>query len=316
LQGHRTVDHSSSREVRELQLRVEDRAEARVFSSYVFRRIGQRLDRILLERLTEPIHLNIASIIVAFLGSFRAKVRHDLIVRQQFAFSILDVADRAVKHGIKKLTLIEFGVANGAGLLNMCRVAASVTKETGVEFEIFGFDTGTGLPPPFDYRDHPEHWRTNDFTMEVSRLEVSLPTFAHIIIGDIAQTVPKFLGTLTPSAPLAFASLDVDYYSSSKAALSIFSGHSDLYLPTCLLYVANIIFDNVNPWCGELLAIDEFNDEQRLRKVSPYRFLRHFRVFKNARWIDQIYVVNIFDHPARHVAGKRNVYVTSNEYLP
>jgi hypothetical protein len=53
----------------------------------------------------------------------------------------------------------EFGVANGAGLLNMCEIAARVTRETGVGFRIVGFDAGTGLPQPIDYRDHPERVR-------------------------------------------------------------------------------------------------------------------------------------------------------------
>jgi len=292
---------------------------ARVISPYVIKRIfskkRRRIGRIVFERLTEPIHLNILSIFVAILGSFRAKVDFDLIVRQQFAFSILTAADHAAKLGLKKLTLIEFGVANGAGLMNMSAVATSVTKQTGVEFDIFGFDTGTGLPPPVDYRDHPEYFRTNDFPMDLQRLQQHLPMGIHLVVGDIEQTVVEFISSLTASAPLAFVSMDVVYYSSSRAALRVLTGRPEVYMPTVLLYLADIIFDTVNPWCGELLSINEFNEANKMRKISPMPFLRSRRLFKNARWIEQIYTVNVFDHPARSPSKRAERIISPNEYI-
>jgi hypothetical protein len=92
--------------------------------------------------------VNLVSAIVAVFGTFRARVTFDLVVRQQFAFPILYAADQAAKAGMKRLTLVEFGVANGAGLMNICSIAARVTKATGIEFNVFGFDTGKGMPPP------------------------------------------------------------------------------------------------------------------------------------------------------------------------
>src|SRR3954462_5615339 len=47
----------------------------------------------------------------------------------------------------------ELGVGSGTGLLNLCEIAARVTAETGVAFELVGFDTGRGMPRPRDYRD-------------------------------------------------------------------------------------------------------------------------------------------------------------------
>ena len=48
--------------------------------------------------------------------------------------------------GLESITAIEFGVAAGAGLLNICEIAKNLTKETGVKFKIYGFDTGAGMP--------------------------------------------------------------------------------------------------------------------------------------------------------------------------
>ncbi|MDE1985078.1 MAG: hypothetical protein KGJ53_01065 [Alphaproteobacteria bacterium] len=283
---------------------------------YVFKRLARssRRSRVLAERLTEPLHLNLVSAFVALFGSFRSKVNHDLIIRQQFAFPILHAADKAREAGLKKLTLVEFGVANGAGLLNMCRIAVSVTKVTGVEFEVFGFDTGSGMPAAVDYRDHPEMFQQNDFPMDVERLNAALPPFASLVLGNVADTVPAFLAKLSPRAPLAFVSMDLDYYSSTKTALEIFNGAPEHYLQAALLYLDDTVIETANPWCGELLAINEFNDENEHRKIAPFPMLRSRRLFKNPRWIEQIYLVHIMDHPLRTPGLRRPSHVIPNEY--
>jgi tRNA G46 methylase TrmB len=55
---------------------------------------------------------------------------------------MLRVADVAKYFGKKCVTVIEFGVASGAGLLNMADVAPLIEEETGVKLRIAGFDTG------------------------------------------------------------------------------------------------------------------------------------------------------------------------------
>jgi hypothetical protein len=289
---------------------------ASVIDRYLLSRLTRqsRRNRLVTERLTEPLHLNLASLFVALFGSFRAKVDHDLIVRQQFAFPILHAADKAREQGLKSITIAEFGVANGAGLLNMCKIATSVTKATGVEFRIFGFDTGAGLPPAVDYRDHPEMFQQNDFPMDVERLRAALPSFAELVIGDVAETVPSFCTTLSPASPLAFVSMDLDYYSSTKPALEIFNGNPECYLPAVLLYLDDTVIETANPWCGELLAVNEFNEENKTRKIAPFPMLRPRRLFKNSRWIDQIYLLHVLDHPARAPKLRRASHVIPNEY--
>jgi hypothetical protein len=104
--------------------------------------------RIWSERLVEPLHLNLASLLVLAFGSFRTKVAYDLIVRPQHAWGLLKAADWATQRGVSHLTAIEFGVANGTGLINLAKLAAAVTEETGVTFTIVGFDSCMGMPPP------------------------------------------------------------------------------------------------------------------------------------------------------------------------
>src|SRR5688572_3833960 len=133
-------------------------------------RRGHVWRRVFLERLTEPLHLNLLSLFVAAFGSLRAKVDHDLLVRPHNAFAILRAAEYALGLGIRTVTLIEFGVARGAGLMNMAKIASRVTKATGVEFQLYGFDTGSGMPASTDYRDHPDLYAPGDFRMDPDAL--------------------------------------------------------------------------------------------------------------------------------------------------
>jgi hypothetical protein len=271
-------------------------------------------ERVFRERLSEPLHLQLLSLL-GFFGSYQRKVYFDLAYRQYTAFSLLDAAKRAKHLGIKKISAVEFGVASGAGLINICENAKEITKEVGVEFEIYGFDTGAGLPPPRSYRDHPELWQAGDFPMDVQSLRARLPANAELIIGDIAKTVPEFLRRSRGFAPLGYVALDVDYYWSAVEALNIFSGPPQLYLPFVNLYLDDVHNPHHNPSCGELLACREFGQEMPLRPIYPYTALREKRLFKNASWISKIYAVHILDHEIREKGYQKETSVIFNPYL-
>ena len=240
----------------------------------------------------------------------------DLVIRQQYAFPILYAADAARKYGYSNITVVEFGVAGGAGLLNMCRIAERTHAATGIGIRVVGFDTGRGMPPALDYRDLPEHFQQGDFPMDVAKLRASLPDFAQLIIGDVQETVPQFMNALSPEAPLGFVAVDVDYYSSARDSLRILTGAATSYLPLVPVYLDDIGVDGSNPWTGELLAVNEFNAEQAQRKIAPFTLLRSRRIFKNTQWIDRMFAAHIHDHPFRGPGARRPVQrVLSNEYL-
>ena len=258
--------------------------------------------RLLVERLAEPLHLNAMAAMVALFGSSRAKIDFDLVLRAHHAASILRAADEARSMRLPAVTVLEFGVAAGAGLSNMCKVAKLVTGETGVDIQIAGFDTGSGMPPPTDYRDHPDLYRAGDYPMvDREALVRSLPNNATLIIGDLDETVPAFLETVTDQAPIGFISIDVDYYSSTRQALRIASaGRPTKLLPMTYVYLDDVMKDEHNRWCGELLAVQEFNAEHQLRKIEPFTSLRYGRVFQRAMWLNQMYILHVLDHPRRN----------------
>ena len=54
-----------------------------------------------------------------------------------------------------------------------------------------------------------------------------------------------------------------------------------------------------NIYCGELLAIEEFNDKDSMRKICKMNQLRNTRIFKNSIYLDQMFFCHILDHKRR-----------------
>lgn len=267
----------------------------------IWLRLGRKsvLRRIFLERFTEPIHLNLMSLFVYCFGTTRAKISCDLIPRPQHAWGILWAADSAKRYGYKKITIIELGVAAGVGFLNLCDIARRVTSITGISINLVGVDGGKGLPIPKDYRDHPELYKQGGGTMDIDRLRKIIPQNASLIIGDVSETYKEVTKKISAESPLGFVCIDLDFYSSTSEALKIFLDDAEKYLPCLPCYVDDIFAPEHNQWCGEMFAINEFNKENDMRKFEHYKFLRAERIFKNARWLDQIYFLQVLDHRLR-----------------
>ena len=264
----------------------------KLFNAYIWKRIFY-------EKLSEPLHLNIISFFVLIFGSYRMKCNFDLVLRSQHAYSLFKAADLALKEKKKKVSVIEFGVANGAGLSNLQKIAKKVTNVTGILFDIYGFDTGKGMPKPTSYKDHPECYQEGDFPMDFEQLQKSLDSNTKLIIGNIDETLPKFLNQNFNECPIAFISIDVDYYSSTVQALKVLEIDASQYLPRVIVYLDDLQDEFHNSWCGELAAVNEFSQKHDYRKIERHTFMRSYRIFQKARWIDHIFIAHILDHPTR-----------------
>ncbi len=253
---------------------------------------------ILSDRACEPLHLNLLASFFALFGGYRLRVSFDLVRRRHYAYCTLRAADLAASLGLRSITVAEFGVANGNGLLNLCKVSRAASRITGVEINVVGFDSSVGLPPPTDYRDHPELFQASDYPCAVDELRKALPDNARLSLGLVSETVPEFTASLSRNSPLAFAAIDVDYYSSTTQVLRALT-HSDpeKYLPLTLLYLDDITDQFQSRWRGELLAVEEFNNQHVWRKIEKDHFLKYRRIFRNARWLEQIYLLHVLDHP-------------------
>jgi hypothetical protein len=240
-------------------------------------------------------------------------VEFELVVRQYYANGILRAADWAAGQGLKEMTAIEFGVAAGTGLLNAAMIARRVEKTTGVRVRIVGFDSGAGMPVPADYRDHPDLYSPGDFPMDVPRLRQHLPPGVDLVLGEVSQTVPDYLGKMT--APLGFVAFDLDYYSSTKQAMTILDGKPESYLPIVFCYFDDVYHEAHNSWCGELLAINEFNASSPMRKFERFALLENRRIFTRAAWLKQMYQLHVLDHPSREKTAPRVPFELPKAYF-
>jgi hypothetical protein len=239
-------------------------------------------------------------------GTVRQQEELGLLPRPNYAYGMLRAADLARCLGRKGVTICEFGVATGNGLLAMIDLARRFEPETGIRFRIVGFDTGAGLPQIGGYEDHPELWSPGDFAMvNQDELTRRIDGRAELFLGDIKDTVSGFIDSLSSDAPLGFVSVDVDIYSATCSALRCLQGPAERYLPAISMYFDDVTFFFANRWCGELRAIDEFNRDHELRKIDHDRGLLRRTVEAPALWHSRMYVAHILDHEFRSRPGDR-----------
>jgi hypothetical protein len=218
------------------------------------------------------------------------------ITRPGYLWGSLHGAYLAKTLGLPSASLIEFGVAGGNGLVALELIAESIEHHLGVKISVFGFDTGKGLPKPQDVRDCPNLFTEGTYPMDVDKLRSRLRR-ARLILGMVDETVPLFVSTYKP-APVAFVSVDLDLYTSTKQALRLFEADTSSFLPRVHCY-----FDDINGFTfaehnGERLAIAEFNQEHQSRKISPMYHLRHYVPTRCAddAWVNRFYLAHILDH--------------------
>ena len=132
--------------------------------------------------------------------------------RPNYVWGVVHGAHSASALGIQRISVIELGVAGGNGLLALQHIAEQCEKLFSLDIEVYGFDTGVGLPPPQDYRDTPNLESAGYYPMDLEKLQPRLKK-AQLLLGSVADTVPQFLASNRP--PIAFLAFDRDLYSST-----------------------------------------------------------------------------------------------------
>ena len=217
------------------------------------------------------------------------KALWDAAPRPHYLFGVLYAAEQAKREGWSAVSVIEFGVAEGDGLLTLQKNAAAVEHDTGIKIHVYGFDLGKGLPQGTeDYRDHPDFWTSGDYPMDEPALRRQLAARTTLVIGDVSATA----ATQPLAAPIGFVAVDLDLYSSTADALRILL-RSDVQL----LHRVALYFDDVDTvynhrFAGELLAIDEFNVNSKNVKIDQWRGLQSGRPFHDADWLQRMYLAH------------------------
>jgi hypothetical protein len=225
--------------------------------------------------------------------SSATRARWDLSPRPAYLLGLVAAAAQARRQKFAEIAAIEFGVAGGVGLLAMQREAEAVERDTGIGIRVYGLDMGPEGLPAFvgDFRDHPEEWRPGDYPMQVERLLPRLTQRTSLILGNIEETATDFFEKHRPP-PIGFVAVDVDLYSSTRAALRIFQSAARRMLWHTPMYFDDIGFIFNHRFAGELLAIDEFNRQSAQVKIDRWYGVRYGRPFPERPYLEQMYVAH------------------------
>jgi hypothetical protein len=228
-------------------------------------------------------------------GSLSTRVRFGVFNRPNYAYGVYYAAELAKNLGLQDISVVELGVAGGRGLVALEEISQLVSKQLDIRIHVVGFDTGTGMPPPVDYRDLPHVWDLGDYRMDESKLRAKLSPSTELVLGPIEETIPRW----TPKGRLGFVAFDLDYYSSTRTAFQLFDGPAGGYLPRVYCYFDDLIWPEYaghNEFTGELCAIRDFNQEHSHKKICRINMLRHTRVHEEA-WNEMMYMHHDFNHP-------------------
>ena len=103
---------------------------------------------------------------------------------------------------------------------------------------------------------------------------------------------------LAPRRAIGFVAFDLDYYSSTKAAFTVFEGPETSHLPRVYCYFDDVVSNALgcmNEYVGELLAIREYNEGHPDRKVCRINGLRVHRP-RWEIWQEQMFAFHNFSH--------------------
>lgn len=215
--------------------------------------------------------------------------------RPHYAYCVYYAALLAKKLGLSAMSVIEFGVAGGNGLLFLENFARRVQKSLDLRIEVYGFDTGVGLSLPDGPEDMPYWYRSSLYRMDVDSLRSKLVN-AQLVLGDVRQTVLRFFKEADP-APIGAMFNDLDLYSSTAGSLRIFEGGNSHFLPRVFMYFDDVIgnetamFGDCN---GELQAISDFNKSHDTIRIVPNRNLlpRYYISYRH-----KVYYAHLISHP-------------------
>ena len=239
---------------------------------------------------------------------YRDRLELNWIDRPHYGHCIFEAAQLAARLHVPRISVIEFGCGGGNGLVNAEMHISEAKKVFPVDIELYGFDTGAGMPAPQDYRDFPHYFRPGLYKMDPDLLRRKL-RFAKLVLGPVKETCRTFFCEYAP-ATIGCIFHDLDFYSSTVDALTIFDEDPGHFLPRIYMYFDDIKGSHVwavSEFAGELLAIDEFNRNHAFKKIASDRSMPSY--YPDQWWTDQIYIYHDFHHP------QYNVYVADEDQI-
>ena len=199
----------------------------------------------------------------------------------------------AKKLGYNEVSILELGVAGGNGIISLEKYKNKIEKFLEIKINIYGFDSGEGMPNTELYQDLKYIWKPGFFKINKKVLEERIKS--KIFYGDIKNTVDQFLTHSPKNISAIF--FDLDYYSSTKNFLDQIKKMHGYLCPRVYCYFDDVFDVNLSicKYNGELLAIEEFNKENNNSKIAiSLDNIKHFK-FPLAK--NMVHIMHNFDHP-------------------
>ena len=210
---------------------------------------------------------------VALLGYLSLKFK---TFKPHYESILYEACLEAKKLGINQVSVIELGVAGGAGIVSLEKYKKKIEKVLDINIKIYGFDMGSGLPKIEADEDLPFLWRKGLYNIDKAALEKKVNS--KIFYGDVKNTVDDFVKINKNNICCIF--FDLDLYTSTINFLNQIPKIKDHLLPRVLCYFDDVyVFENyINQFNGVFKAIDEFN-----KNFSEFKLgysIDHFKNFK------------------------------------
>jgi len=228
--------------------------------------------------------------------------------RPHYHSIIYESTQTALKLNLKKISLIEFGIAGGNGLLSIEKYCKKLSEKYKIEYEIYGFDFGdsSGLNFSKNPKDLPYYWSEGQFKMNYNKLKTKIKN-SKLVLGDVSDSVKNFTQKYNP-APIGAIFFDLDYYTSTINALEIFKCSDDFILPRVICYFDDLQ-PNVNNFNGELAAINEFNkNNEEMKIVKDYGTSLNYYY---GPWNEEVFILHKFNHKDYLTKTKKTIYSTN-----
>ncbi len=213
-----------------------------------------------------------------------------------YAWCLWQAASEAQRNGVSRFSALEFGVASGNGLVALQWHAHAISQIFGLDIELYGFDTGEGLPESSDPRDLPHYFGAASFKMNAKEALVSRLWKAKLVMGDIIDTAESFFRSTIP--PVGAMLVDVDLYSSTVPILNMLTGDAARFLPRVQMYFDDIHHDTAG--LGEDLAIKKFNASQGTVRIVPEETYSNVVDTVNHAYnsfLHRVKTAHLFQHP-------------------
>jgi hypothetical protein len=226
---------------------------------------------------------------VALLKYFRLKYK---TFRPHYETILLESCLEAKKLGYNEVSVLELGVAGGNGIIALEKYKKKIQNFLNIKINIYGFDSGEGLPKTNYIEDVPYVWKAGDFKVDKNILNSKITS--KIFIGDIKNTVEKFADIKPKNIISIF--FDLDLYSSTKDFLNQITKIEKFLCPRVYCYFDDVFSPNyyLNQFNGESLAINEFNNENKNIKIGFS--LDNINDFKFPLAKNMLFLLHKFDH--------------------